>query len=150
MNKTFVLFILTFQISVVSFSQDKNFKSIHQEQSEYYNMLGLTGILEFDSLQNFSFSKGKVNTQDDTLVKKVFGYFPYWAGSNYLNYQWDLLSDLCFFSYEVDPVTGNPLTVYDWDTSPAIDSAFANNDRINQDNHENIINRKRFLNEVAS
>ena len=127
MNKTFVLFILTFQISVVSFSQDKNFKSIHQEQSEYYNMLGLTGILEFDSLQNFSFSKGKVNTQDDTLVKKVFGYFPYWAGSNYLNYQWDLLSDLCFFSYEVDPVTGNPLTIYDWDTSPAIDSALANN-----------------------
>ncbi len=126
MNKTFVLFILVCQISVGLYSQD-NFKSIHQEQSEYYNLLGLTSTSEFDSLQKFTISEGYLKTQDHTLVKRVFGYFPYWAGSNYLNYQWDLLSDLCFFSYEVDPVTGNPLTVYDWDTSPAIDSAFANN-----------------------
>lgn len=127
MKKTFGLFIWAFFFSIILFSQDKNFKSIHRSQSEYYNQLGLTNALEFDSLQKFSFTKGKINNQDDTLVKRVFGYFPYWAGSNYLNYQWDLLSDLCFFSYEVDPVTGNPLTVYDWDTSPAIDSAFANN-----------------------
>lgn len=112
--------------SVVLFAQDINFKSIHQEQAEFYKLLGLSSTMEFDSLQNFTFSKEINNTQNDTLVKRVFGYFPYWAGSNYLNYQWDLLSDLCFFSYEVDPVTGNPLTVYDWDTSPAIDSAFAN------------------------
>lgn len=130
MNKTFVLFILVCQISVVLFSQDTNFKSIHQEQSEYYNLLGLTSASEFDSLQKITISEGYLKTQDDTLVKRVFGYFPYWAGSNYLNYQWDLLSDLCFFSYEVDLVTGNPLTVYDWDTSPAIDSAFANNVKV--------------------
>ncbi len=57
----------------------------------------------------------------------MFGYFPYWAGNNYLNYQWNLLSDLCYFSYELDPATGDPITIYDWKTSPAIDSALANN-----------------------
>jgi len=40
------------------------------------------------------------------------------------------LSDFCFFSYEVDPFTGNPLNIYDWETSPAIDSALANNVKV--------------------
>lgn len=127
MRKNFVFLILATLYSAVLISQDLSFKSIHQEESEYYSKLGLKNTLEYDSLQNFSYSKEKLNTQDDTLVKRVFGYFPYWAGSNYLNYQWDLLSDFCYFSYEVDPFTGNPLNIYDWDTSPAIDSALANN-----------------------
>ena len=130
MRKTFVFFILAFLYAPILISQDSNFKSIHQEQSNYYSQLGLNTALEFDSIQNFSYSEEKLNTQDDTLVKRVFGYFPSWAGSNYLNYQWDLLSDFCFFSYEVDPATGNPLNIYDWDTSPAIDSALANNVKV--------------------
>lgn len=127
MRKTLVFLILTFLYAPILISQDSNFKSIHQEQSNYYSFLGLKTTFEYDSIQKFSFSKEKLNTQDDTLVKRVFGYFPYWAGSNYLNYQWDLLSDFCFFSYEVDPLTGSPLNLYDWETSPAIDSALANN-----------------------
>ncbi len=59
------------------------------------------------------------------LTRRIFGYHPYWGGSNYLNYRWGLLSDLCHFSYEVDPVSGLPVTTHDWDTSPAIDSALA-------------------------
>ena len=130
MKRAFVIFILIYGISVVLFSQDNNFKSIHQEQSEFYNKLGLTCKSEFDSLHNFSVLEGNLKTQTYTLAKRVFGYFPYWAGSNYLNYRWDLLSDLCFFSYEVDPYSGEPLAIYDWETSPAIDSALANNVKV--------------------
>lgn len=64
------------------------------------------------------------------LQKRVFGYHPYWGGNNYLNYQWNLLSDLCYFSYEVDPSSGNPLTIHDWETSPAIDSALAHSVKV--------------------
>lgn len=60
----------------------------------------------------------------------VFGFHPYWNGSSYLNYQWNLLSDLCYFSYEVDPSTGDPVTYYDWLTDPVIDSAQANGVRV--------------------
>ena len=59
------------------------------------------------------------------MQRRVFGYHPYWGGSNFLNYQWGLLSDFCHFSYEVDPATGLPLTTHEWETSAAIDSALA-------------------------
>ncbi len=110
-------------------AQQKQFKSIHQIQSEYYNKLGLNTIFEFDSINEFS---GIYKTTSDTncnLEKIVFGYHPYWMGSSYLNYQWNLLSDLCYFSYEVDPATGNPTTTHNWLTADAVDSAQANNVR---------------------
>jgi GH18 family chitinase len=64
------------------------------------------------------------------LQKRVFGYHPYWSGSKYLNYQWDKLTDICYFSYEVDPNTGEASDLHDFLTSPAIDSALANNVKV--------------------
>lgn len=110
---------------IISLAQDDSFRSIHQEQSEYYRSVGIQSLSFFDSINGFLPLNHKISTTT-TLQKRVFGYFPYWAGNNYLNYQWNLLSDLCYFSFEVDPATGNPLDIYDWDTSPAIDSALEN------------------------
>jgi hypothetical protein len=104
-------------------------KSIHQLETEWYNSLGFTKNTQFDSLNEFKSICVDKHTKNQ-LVKKVFGYHPYWGGSNYLNYQWNLLSDFCHFSYEVDPETGNPTTTHDWETSPAIDSALANNVKV--------------------
>jgi spore germination protein YaaH len=47
------------------------------------------------------------------------------------NYRWDLLSDLSFFSYEADPMTGDPDTVYNWETANVVDQALANGVRVN-------------------
>lgn len=60
------------------------------------------------------------------MNRKVFGYHPYWMGSAYLSYQWDLLTDLCFFSYEVNPHNGEPADLHGFISSPAVDSALAN------------------------
>lgn len=103
--------------------------TIHQEESGYYAGLGELSRHDYDELNGFSLHDEKLLVESD-LQKVVFGYHPYWGGSNYLNYQWDLLSDLCYFSYEVDPESGNALTYHDWFTSPAIDSAFANGTRV--------------------
>ena len=62
--------------------------------------------------------------------KRVFGYHPYWGGSAWQNYRWELLSDLCYFSYEVDPATGNALTTRNWETAPVIDTALAHGVRV--------------------
>ncbi|MCD4736644.1 MAG: hypothetical protein K8R53_11415 [Bacteroidales bacterium] len=47
-----------------------------------------------------------------------------------MNYRWDLLSDLCFFSYEVDPATGDPVTTHNYLNDPVIDTALANGTRV--------------------
>ncbi len=118
---TIILLFLFF--FAFGFSQNSSFKSIHQEESEHYSNLGLKTAAQFDSLNGFKgISPGETNKQF-TLSKRVFGYHPYWGGSNYLNYHWDLLSDLCYFSFEVDPATGEAITTHEWSTSPAIDSA---------------------------
>jgi len=120
--KYFILFLLIFFFTIAVDAQQ--FQSIHQMESNYYNTLDKMDQKGFDILNQFR------NTNFDTklteLNKKVFGYHPYWGGSNYLNYQWNLLSDLCYFSYEVDPYTGNASDLHDWETSSAIDSALAN------------------------
>ncbi len=103
--------------------------SIHVEEAEKHRETGYLNDKDYDLLNGFLLMDRKVEIKGE-LQKIVFGYHPYWGGSNYLNYQWELLSDLCYFSYEVDPETGNPLSYYGWLTSPAIDSAFAHDVRV--------------------
>lgn len=111
------------------FAQDKEPVSIHQLESAAHSDFWGRESQFFDSINSFR-PVEKGGTEASPLIRRVFGYQPYWGGSNYLNYQWNLVSDLCHFSYEVDPVTGFPVTVHNWETSPAIDSAFANGVRV--------------------
>jgi hypothetical protein len=97
--------------------------SIHQEESEKYKN------------NNFIFpgkeAKSFFSQTDSCKPQKiVFGYHPYWVGNAWQAYQWNLLTDLCYFSYEVDPSSGQPVTLNGWDTNPVIDSALANNTRV--------------------
>jgi len=108
------------------YPQDKYFLSIHQEQSEHYGQFSKKDVIFFDSLNGFSGITKNMPADTCSLEKLVFGFHPYWMGSTYLNYQWNLLSDLCYFSYEVDPNTGEPITIHNWLDDPSIDSAQAN------------------------
>jgi hypothetical protein len=121
----FVFFGLLLLAVFSGYSQGSDFQSIHQIQQEHYRHWSDRTISFFDSINGFSKSLSD-NIKTNNLGKRVFGYQPYWGGSNYLNYQWDKLTDLCYFSYEVDPGTGLPTTIHDWYTSPAIDSALIN------------------------
>jgi GH18 family chitinase len=104
--------------------------SIHSEQQNYYRRFGERDKAFYDSLSGFSRIMPLKLRSDCSLQKIVFGFHPYWVGSDYLNYQWNLLSDLCYFAYEVDPSTGDPVSYHDWLTDPAIDSAKANSVRV--------------------
>jgi len=109
------------------FSQERNFISIHQYESEKYSQFSEDDFNDFDLLNQSQSPPNKNAFFDCTLTRRVFGYHPYWGGNDYLNYQWNLISDFCHFSYEVDPSTGLPITTHDWMNSDAIDSAQANN-----------------------
>jgi len=125
MRKRIVVLLTTLMFTLGGMAQT----SIHIEESLNYAAYGELSQEEYDELNGFVKLTGQAEVKGD-LQKTVFGYHPYWGGSNYLNYRWELLSDLSYFSYEVDPENGNAVTYHDWLTSPAVDSAMANGTRV--------------------
>lgn len=113
------------------FSQQ--FRSVMQEQSEFYSKTGLYRETSFDSLNNINKStphKNKISPPC-TLTKKVFGWHPYWNGSMYANYQWNLISDLCYFDYTVSSSTGNNTNgSFAWNTASVVTVAKNNGVKI--------------------
>lgn len=56
------------------------------------------------------------------LSHEVFGWYPHWEKDYYKNLNFALLSTVAYFSYEVNPKTGNPISTHDWETTGLIDS----------------------------
>lgn len=118
------VFQIFFILSLITSAQFTP-QSIHYEQNEYYHQFGDKTAAFYDSINGFKERGVIVANSVCQLQRTVFGFHPYWAGSDYLNYQWNLISDFCYFSYEVIPNTGEPGTYHGWLTDPAIDSAQA-------------------------
>ncbi|MFA6296544.1 MAG: glycosyl hydrolase family 18 protein [Patescibacteria group bacterium] len=70
-------------------------KSIHQTELEKYKDYRIKesniGIV----------SNGNVSLSPD-VSKVVYGFFPYWMGDTYANFQWNLITHLAYFSIEVN------------------------------------------------
>lgn len=105
-------------------------KSVHQEELEYYNSLGITDDTKWDSLFNYKSVARSKSVEACPLNKIVFGWNPYWQTSQYNNFQWEQLSDLCYFSYEVDAATGNATSTHSWSTTPIVTAAQSNGKRV--------------------
>jgi spore germination protein YaaH len=114
--------------------QKKKTISIFQEQAAFYSKFKFSKETQWDSLnealtghkfvQKANASKTSLPC---TLNKRVYGWHPYWNGSTYLNYDWSMLSDLCYFDYSVSPTTGNNTnSSFAWNTSAAVTNAISN------------------------
>lgn len=104
-------------------------KSIHQIESEKHRKFKFTTEKEWNDYSGFK----KMNTpkQEKTEMNKiVFGWHPYWGGSDYLNYQWAYLTDIAYFDYQVDPSDGSAITMHNWESSPVVDLAHENGVRV--------------------
>ncbi|MEX1002758.1 MAG: glycosyl hydrolase family 18 protein [Crocinitomicaceae bacterium] len=125
MKKLFTFLILLFGCSF-SFSQ---YTSIHHEQQDFYNAQNKSAEWYEENVNTriYDFPQSRANC---TLNKVVYGWHPYWMGSAYNNYDWNLLSHFSYFSYEVDENTGDPLSTHGWSTADAVDSALANNVKV--------------------
>ncbi len=117
--KTPVLFALSI-LACISYGQ----MSIHQQQLMEYNSKGNTTATYYEKNTVAANMPAKPKSSCN-LDKVVYGWHPYWIGSAYTNYDWDLLSHFSFFSYEVDAATGNALSTHGWATSSAVDAALA-------------------------
>ncbi len=124
MKKWFVfLFVLSF---LYVYSQPH--KSIMQLELEHYDSLKIPA-LEYYKI-NKPAPRRKSATSNCKLNYIVWGYHPYWMNGYEANYQWNLLSDFVYFSYEVNPNTGDPNTTHSWLTADAVTTAKNNGVRI--------------------
>jgi spore germination protein YaaH len=130
--KKLLLFVIVLSASFIHAQESQ--RSTLQEQAGHYSQFHFTTEAEWDALHlqesgtSIAARNQAVSPQQVcTLNKRVFGWHPYWVGTTYQNYQWNLLSDLCYFSYDVDPATGsNTNGSFAWSTSGAVTAAINN------------------------
>ncbi len=126
-SKFLILLITLYQTFTVNSQTNQNY-SIHKNQSEYYaKQFDITKV----SIYENEIIHKKVINKECSLNNYVFGWHPYWSNNYEINYQWNLLSDISYFSYEVDPATGDPLTTNNWENANVVDLALLNDVRIN-------------------
>lgn len=95
---------------------------IHQAQSEYYGKI-YDSVMPPSEISAAVPSVLKSRTTGE-LTHMVYGWHPYWAnGSAYLNYDYEALTHIAWFSLEVDTATGSYSTLRGWNTTPVIDYA---------------------------
>ncbi len=115
-----VLFLL---LLVSGILDAQNHKSIHQIELEKYDAMGYKTDAQWDVYNGHKDLKLPKNSKSCTLNHIVFGWHPYWMGSAYNNYQWDKLSDLAYFAYEVDYTDGSAVSTHSFSTASVIDVA---------------------------
>lgn len=72
-----------------------------------------------------------VKEEPDPVKKyNVIGWHRHGSGDVYKNYDYSVLNMMAYFSYKVDPHTGETETTYNWKTSPAIDEAMRNGTKV--------------------
>ncbi|MDB5032902.1 MAG: putative sporulation-specific glycosylase YdhD [Chlorobi bacterium] len=107
-------------------------RSIVREDADRYGRYGLQREEMWDSLNGRTGVQAPPAVRADgcSLNRIVFGWHPYWAGTAYRTYDYRLLSDICYFSYEVDPATGGYTTLHDWKTTDMVPLAKAAGTRV--------------------
>lgn len=83
---------------------------------------------DWDSVQGIKTLKYK--SINDTTHKRIFGFHPYWMGTAYKNYNFDLLTDIAYFSFELDPESGKLKQTESWTKTALIDSARAHHSNL--------------------
>jgi spore germination protein YaaH len=58
---------------------------------------------------------------------QVLGFHPYWMKDAYKTYNYSLLSMIAYISYEVEPKTGNYISIHNWDKTNLIETVKAEN-----------------------
>jgi len=108
----FFLFIMT-----TTFSQQR--LSIHQQQLEYYN----ANYVQPEPTDTTKLIN-PIIPRTRTPSKEVFGYHPYWMGTAWTNYNFDLISTLAYFSAEATE-TGELENLHGWPVASLINEAHA-------------------------
>lgn len=122
----YLLLLLTFLLSNILFCRAQ---SIHEEEYSAHKLSGITAE-EYEHINQPSQLTEPRGGTNCNLNKIVFGWHPYWQNGFETNYQWNLLSHLCYFSYDVNYLNGNALSTNSWSTANVVTQALANNVKV--------------------
>ena len=107
-----------------------------------YNFLydGLNGDKTNQYLHSFTYdstTESYINQRVDQRVLRegteVYTWYPYWMGDVWKSYDFNLISTISFFSYNIDPKTGNymnPAQIKQWRETDLLDSAKKHNTKV--------------------
>ncbi len=116
-------------ITLASQTPDSLRIGIHQVQSEFYS--SVKSQINTDKIYDYSFPSGLLSATGQKGTQRVLGWHPYWASSTaYQLYDYDALTHIAYFSYEVDTATGGYTTIHDWYTTPIISYAHQRGTRV--------------------
>ncbi|MEA1882467.1 MAG: glycosyl hydrolase family 18 protein [Candidatus Marinimicrobia bacterium] len=101
------------------FSQ-QDFISIHQNELDFNK----ANYLE-PAYKLFVGPANPIEPRDEGPSKTVFGYHPYWQGTKWQNYNYDLLSTIAYFSAEANG-SGELTNLHGWPATDLINKAHAN------------------------
>jgi len=99
-------------------------KSNHFTEDDEHRMdsSGYEGY--WNSLYNIKVSSKKIKKDTVNQLKRVvYGYHPYWMGTAYKNYNFNLLSRIAYFSLPINPSTGQFTSTRYWDKTEIIELA---------------------------
>jgi len=101
-----------------------NYQSIHQQQLEYYNK-------HYVPLENTDTNRViyPLTPRGRTPSKEIFGYHPYWMGTAWTNYNFNLISTLAYFSAEITP-TGGIEDLHGWPVTSLINEAHSHGTKV--------------------
>ena len=122
-----LFFLITLFAPSPGMAQDwQAHKSVHQIESETHKSLLKDTLSSLERIFTSS-----VIQKPQSLVRKVFGYHPYWVASDaYKSYDYGALSTIGYFSYDVDTATGGYTTVNGWLGTSLISYAHARGVRV--------------------
>ncbi len=96
-------------------------ESNHRTDYKNNKIFGNKSEKEWDRIKGIR--PTKIGGKALRLRKIVYGYHPHWMGAAYKYYNFSLLSRVAYFSYELNPKTGNYKTIHNWRTTELIKSA---------------------------
>ena len=111
-KKILILYFLMIQ-SLLS----QHYQSIHQQQLEYYNA---NYVMPERTDTNIVINPISNRTRNPS--REVFGYHPYWMGTAWTSYNFNLISTLAYFSAEVTS-TGGLSNLHGWPVASLINEA---------------------------
>lgn len=118
-------------------SKRQEIEDVKTDENDMMNEMGYRGILkkQFDDFVYYKDTsiynnKGKIGLDQNITV---FGWHPYWLGNTYQSYNFDLLSIVSYFSYDLNPTTGESKNAYaleKWMESDLVELAHEKNTKV--------------------
>lgn len=122
--------LIVFFVVIVANNLSAQYTSIHHEQSDFYKQYQNLSEQDFNQINNIVDNENASKPSNCNLTYQVYGWHPYWLGTAYNSYDFNLLSTFSYFSYELNPSTGNYNTIHSWKTTPSITMAQAAGSRV--------------------